>query len=330
MSLPTSVCYLSALLLLPLTTRSGRLNQVAWIGTAFCLTNTSFLPLFGQIADVFGRYLALQFSVVILTIGAILSAVATSWVVFVLGRAIQGVGSAGMAITTLIILADGVSLKDQAVNTSIFHFLVGVAYATGPLIGGYLTAVSWRLVFVLIAGLGGVSVLTAIFLRPDLKPGKVSLLKPRPGQTRFQALRAGIRHIDFVGVTLFIFSVGLIVLGASYGGSLYPWTSPAVIVPLVLGPILLVAFIVYEHSLAPGNYMATNMPETTPLVPFHLFLDKDVTCVCIISAAAGASIMACFYFGGIFFTVAEGFAPAKAGLDLIYYTPVSPSLIVLI
>jgi MFS family permease len=52
----------------------------------------------------------------------------------VLGRAIQGVGTAGMSTCSLIILADNVSLKEQAFNTSIFHFLIGIAYATGPLV----------------------------------------------------------------------------------------------------------------------------------------------------------------------------------------------------
>jgi MFS family permease len=52
-----------------------------------------------------------------------------------MGRALQGVGTAGMSTYSLVILADKVSLKKQAFNTSIFHFLIDVAYATGPLVG---------------------------------------------------------------------------------------------------------------------------------------------------------------------------------------------------
>jgi MFS family permease len=107
---------------------------LSWIGTAFTLTDTAFVPIFGQLADVFGRYAALQIAVVIMTVGGILCASASVWPVLVLGRAIQGVGTAGMSTCSLIILADKVSLKEQAFNTSIFHFLIGVAYATGPLV----------------------------------------------------------------------------------------------------------------------------------------------------------------------------------------------------
>ena len=110
------------------------LNQLSWIGTAFTLTDTAFVPFFGQLADIFGRYAALQVAVTIMTVGAVLCASSPVWPVLVLGRAVQGVGTAGIATCSLIILADKVSLKEQAFNTSIFHFLIGVAYATGPLV----------------------------------------------------------------------------------------------------------------------------------------------------------------------------------------------------
>lgn len=110
------------------------LNQLSWIGTAFTLTDTAFVPVFGQLADVFGRFAALEFAVIVMTLGGVLCATAPVWPVLVLGRAIQGVGTAGMSTCSLIILADKVSLKEQAFNTSIFHFLIGVAYATGPLV----------------------------------------------------------------------------------------------------------------------------------------------------------------------------------------------------
>jgi MFS family permease len=113
------------------------LNQLSWIGTAFTLTDTAFVPIFGQLADVFGRYAALQIAVAIMTLGGVLCATTPVWPVLVLGRAIQGVGTAGMSTCSLIILADKVSLKEQAFNTSIFHFLIGVAYATGPLVCPY-------------------------------------------------------------------------------------------------------------------------------------------------------------------------------------------------
>jgi MFS family permease len=84
--------------------------------------------------DVFGRYAALQTAVVIMTLSGILCASAQVWPILVLGRALQGVGTAGMSTCSLMILADDVSLKGKAFNTSIFHFLIGIVYVIGPLV----------------------------------------------------------------------------------------------------------------------------------------------------------------------------------------------------
>jgi MFS family permease len=113
---------------------TGNLDQLSWIGTAFTLTDTAFVPIFGQLADISGRYAALQIAVVTMTLGGVLCASAPAWPVLVLVRAIQGVGKAGMSTCSLVILAEKVSLTEQAFNTSIFHFLIGIAYATGPLV----------------------------------------------------------------------------------------------------------------------------------------------------------------------------------------------------
>ncbi|KAH7093229.1 major facilitator superfamily domain-containing protein [Paraphoma chrysanthemicola] len=297
------------------------LNQLSWIGTAFTLTDTAFVPIFGQLADVFGRYAALQMAVIIMTLGAVLCASTPVWPVLVLGRAIQGVGTAGMTTCSLIILADKVSLKEQAFNTSIFHFLIGIAYATGPLIGGYMTNVHWRYVFVLLSGLSGLSIVTIAFLRPDLKKGRYSLTHPRAGQNYLQSLLGGCACIDFIGAGLFVSGVTLILLSTGWGGSAYSWASAAVLVPLVAGPILLVAFVGYQRYMAPSRYLARRLPRTMPVVPYQLFHEKDVSLVCIISAATGAALYASFYFAGVYFTMVENYNAGKAGLQLLFYVP---------
>lgn len=107
----------------------NRFNQLNWIVTSFTLTSTAFIPVFGQLADIFGRHATLQFAVVLLTIGSVLCAAAPDFAVLLLGRALQGIGTAGISNVVLIILADLVSLKEQAVNTSIFQLLGGIGYS---------------------------------------------------------------------------------------------------------------------------------------------------------------------------------------------------------
>lgn len=88
-----------------------------------------FIPVFGQLADIFGRYTSLQLAVVMSLIGSIICATAPSWPALLLGRAFQGIGAAGIDNVTMIILADQASLKEHAVNVSIFQLLNGIGYS---------------------------------------------------------------------------------------------------------------------------------------------------------------------------------------------------------
>ena len=112
---------------------TDKFNQLNWIVTAFTLTSTAFIPVFGQLSDIFGRHAGIQFAVIILTIGSVLCATTPNWPVLLLGRGLQGVGTAGATNIALIILADAVSLREQAVNTSIFQLMNGVGYSTSYL-----------------------------------------------------------------------------------------------------------------------------------------------------------------------------------------------------
>jgi MFS family permease len=118
------------------TNQTDKLDELNWIVTAYTLTSTAFIPAFGQLADVFGRYAVLQLAVFLTLVGSTLCAAAQSWGMLLLGRALQGTGSAGTMNVVMIILADKVSLRENAKNNSIFAFIAGVGYAVGPEIGG--------------------------------------------------------------------------------------------------------------------------------------------------------------------------------------------------
>ena len=123
---------------------ADEVRQLNWVVTAYSLTSTAFIPFFGQFADVYGRHAALQTAMVLMLVGSALCAGAQAWAMLLLGRALQGIGSAGIANVSKIILADKTTLRDNAKNNSIFALIGGIGYSVGPVIGGYLTAVSPR------------------------------------------------------------------------------------------------------------------------------------------------------------------------------------------
>jgi hypothetical protein len=116
----------------------GEVAQLNWIISAFNLTSAAFIPFWGQMADIFGRHYTLQACVIVMMVGSALctGAPTHAFPVLLLGRGIQGMGCAGISVVVRIVLADKVSLEENAKNWTIFTFTAGMSYGIGPVIGG--------------------------------------------------------------------------------------------------------------------------------------------------------------------------------------------------
>lgn len=189
----------------------------------------------------------------------------------------------------------------------------------GPVIGGYLTNASWRYCFVIPIPIAAVShILIFVLMRKDLKKGRVAL---NPGDSRRTGYIAGLGYIDWIGMLTFIFGIGLIILAVQWGGTSYAWNSPATIVPLVVGGILVIVFSTHEYLLGPGRLMARIFTRQVAMIPSTLFRKKDTTLLMIINFSAGVSLVSAFYFVSYYWQLAEGYPSSKAGTQLLYYTP---------
>jgi MFS family permease len=202
---------------------AGKLNaQLNWVITAFTLTSTAFIPAFGQLADIFGRHSALQLSLVFMLIGSALCAGAQAWGMLLLGRALQGVSAAGINNLIEIILADNVSLEDNAKNNTIFTLISGFAFSAGPVVGGFLTQADWRWCFVLSIPVTVISHIILFFvIRKELRQGTQTSLS-----RNWKASIIGLSTIDTLGTILFILGTGLIILAITWGDCRMPGTRP--------------------------------------------------------------------------------------------------------
>lgn len=110
------------------TSSIGEIPQLNWVIAAFNLSSAAFIPFFGQMADIFGRNASLQASVIIMMLGSALAATAPTdaFPVLLLGRGFQGLGCAGINVIVRVILADKVSLEENAKNWSIFSLTAGM------------------------------------------------------------------------------------------------------------------------------------------------------------------------------------------------------------
>ncbi|KAK3695994.1 hypothetical protein LTR37_018212 [Vermiconidia calcicola] len=303
-------------------------SQLNWIISAYNLTSAAFIPFWGQLADVFGRYVVLQASMVVFIIGSALCAGSpvSNFPMLLAGRGIEGAGSAGLLILAKVILADKVSLKDNAANNSVFTLVASVGFCIGPIVGGYLTSVSWRWCFIINIPLGLISLaLLHIITRPVLLgPQNIgsdqddSMAGHVSSSAKFSQR---LSTIDYVGQVLFLFGMGLFVLALTWAGAYYPWAHVNVLAPLVSGLVLLLVFLAWEYVLLPGRPIAARLPLRRAMIPLKLLWTRNAGLLTYINFITGMAMYAVFYFVNLYFTIVRGFDAGKAGTSLLFYMP---------
>ncbi|KAF2178609.1 fungal trichothecene efflux pump [Zopfia rhizophila CBS 207.26] len=232
------------------------------------------LTLVGRLSDIFGRRWFMIGGSILGIIGSIICATSQN-IDTILGGTVF-IGLAGAVQTSFsFVLMELVANKHRAILTGALFLSTCPLAAFGPLIARCLaayTALSWRwnyhlnLITNAIAGI--------LFLVCYHPPSHSQLHEGR-------SLRQELRELDWAGITLFTGGLTAFVLGLSWGGGLYPWTSHHVLVPLILGFFILVAFACYEIYV----------PLKYPLIPMKLFANGQF--MALVGVAAVASM---FYY----------------------------------
>src|SRR5918911_878520 len=133
----------------------GGLNRYAWVFTAYLLSSTASVPLYGKLADLYGRKRVFLAATSTFVLGSALCGLAPSMDALIGFRFVQGLGAGGLYPLTLVIIGDVFPLQQRARLLGLFSALWGVADVLGPGVGGLLTEqVSWRWVFYLNLPLG--------------------------------------------------------------------------------------------------------------------------------------------------------------------------------
>jgi MFS family permease len=257
-------------------------------------------------------------------VGSTLCAAAptTAFPMLLAGRGLQGIGCAGLLIVTKVILADKVSLEENAKNNTAFTIVGGVGYGIGPILGGHLTQVSWRWCFIINVPLGVTgAVLVHFLLRPELLGPSLVRANNAPNAEISQTFTNRISSFDFGGQFLFLFGMGLFVLAITWAGSYYPWSDIKVIIPLATGIILITAFLIWEYFMLPGQMLSNHFPNQKAMIPLKLLGTRNAGLLMFINLCTGMAMYAVYYFAELYFVLVEGYGAGKAGTNLIYYMP---------
>ena len=265
----------------------GGLDHIAGVFTAYLLSSTVSVPLFGKISDIYGRRGIFQVTIVIFLVGSMLAGMAQTMTQLILFRGVQGIGGGGLLAMTFTILGDILSPRERPKYMGYFTGVFAAASVVGPLIGGFFVDnLSWRWVFYVNIPIGLVALLvTGKYLRvPD-----PSVRRP----------------IDVLGSILFAVAVTTLLLGATWGGTEYAWTSPTIVGLFSAGVLFSALFLLQERR------------AEEPLLPLRMF-KNDIFSVAIVMGVLFGSVMVVgSVFLPLFLQVVRGVSATSSGFLLV-------------
>ncbi|HSB19597.1 MAG TPA: DHA2 family efflux MFS transporter permease subunit [Anaeromyxobacteraceae bacterium] len=201
---------------------------IEWVAMAYMLTLTIFLPLFGRLADVYGRSRLYNVGFVVFSLGSVLCGVATTAGFLIAARVVQAVGAGLLQANSVALITHAFPANERGRAIGIQGAVQAVSMAIGPFVGGALIAsVGWRAIFLVNVPIGAVGTLVALLVLP---------------RDRKAARR---ERVDYLGAALFASGLAFLVLALNEGGKL-GWGSSRVLAYLVAGGALLCAMVVAE------------------------------------------------------------------------------------
>lgn len=220
------------------TDRFNSLNDVGWYGAAFLLASASSQLFYGKLYIFYPAKIVFSTVVFTFAVGSLICAVAPNSSSFIVGRAVSGLGSAGILAGTNIIISRCVPVRMRPVYSSIIGAIECVAISIGPLLGGAIAeTLGWRWCFWLLLPLAGLTiVITILFLGNEESAEKSTL-----------TLKDKIRRLDLPSLALFIPAIVCLILALQWGGTYYAWSNWRVFVLFIISGCFLLAFGVYQY-----------------------------------------------------------------------------------
>ncbi|WP_433544938.1 MFS transporter [Streptomyces sp. CA-294286] len=263
------------------------LDRMSWAITAYLLTSTIGLPVYGKLGDLFGRKGVFLFAVVVFVVGSALAGWSRTMDQLIAFRALQGAGAGGLMIGVQAIVADLVPPRRRGRFMGLIGAAFGLASVAGPLLGGFFTDhASWRWCFYINVPFG---LLTFAVVAVVLKLPKPAV-RPR---------------LDLMGAALLAAASTCLVLLTSWGGTEYAWDS-RVILGLAAGAAgTSLLFVVVEYHAA------------EPLIPLRLFRDSVFNVTGLVGAVVGVALFGAASYLPTFLQMVDGASATESGLLML-------------
>jgi EmrB/QacA subfamily drug resistance transporter len=252
---------------------SGALHY-AWVFTAYMLTSTVTVPIYGKLADLHGRKPVMLVAMALFLLGSMASGQAHTMTQLIVFRALQGVGAGGMQPMALTIVGDIFKIEERAKMQGVFGAVWAIAGLAGPLLGGLIVAtLSWRWVFYVNVPFGLASAAVLSF----------SLV---------ESVEKRKHRLDVAGALLLASAVIALLLGSDGEA---PWLL------LPASAALTVAFLVVESR------------ADEPILPLKLFAQRILATSSALSALGGGAMLGLVTFVPLYAQGVLGATPTQAG-----------------
>lgn len=254
----------------------GGLAHYSWVFSAYLLTSTASVPIWGRLSDLYGRRRMYLWGVAVFLAGSVFSGMSETMVQLIAARAVQGLGAGAIIPLSMTIIGELYTLAERARTQALFSGVWGVASIAGPLVGGYITdALSWRWVFYINLPFGFLALTVIALAYP-----------PRQQTTQVR--------VDWAGAALMFTGVSalLLALGGETRASL-AWLASAV--------VLLAAFVWAERR----------SPE--PILPLNLFKMSLIARTNIVVFLFGAAMFGGIAFIPLYLQGVLGATATEAG-----------------
>jgi EmrB/QacA subfamily drug resistance transporter len=271
------------------------LDQQAWVTTAFLITSTIAVPIYGKLSDIFGRRPLFILGIVVFILGSTLSAFSTSMMMLAAFRAFQGIGAGALMALPLAIMGDILAPRERAKYQGYFFAVFGIATVIGPLVGGLFAGAKeilwidgWRWTFLINIPLG----LFALFMVITF------LHLPKVGKHK------GPR-IDWWGAAAVIVALVPLLIVVEQGRA-WGWGSAGAIACYVIGGLGLVAFIVIEALM-----------KDDAIIPLKLFRSGTFSMATVLGILVGFAMFGAMMTIPLYMQIVVGMNPTESGLSML-------------
>ena len=266
-------------------------DRYTWVSTAYLLTSTVMVPIYGKLSDLIGRKPIFLFGVVIFLIGSALSGASQSMNQLIAFRAFQGIGAGALMPIAIAIIGDLFTPRERGKWQGLTGGVWGLSAIIGPTLGGWITQNStWRWIFYVNLPVGLVAMLVLIFLMPTLR-GKARQVS-----------------IDYIGAALLVLGTVPLLLGFTWAGTQYDWLSPQIISLFAGAAVVLTFFMLYQAWLERRGGQ--------PIIEPSLFKNSIFSVSTVVTIIFGMGLFGSIFFIPLFVQGVVGSSATNSGLIL--------------